>query len=58
MTLPAAPGRDATVADVLPPDVATMDLTEAERIVAEAARTVTGFVRMHAAFPLALARSG
>jgi diacylglycerol O-acyltransferase len=28
------------------------------RIVAEAARTVTGFVRMHAAFPLALAHSG
>ena len=34
VTLPTAPGRDATVAEVLPPDVATMDLTEAERIVA------------------------
>jgi electron transfer flavoprotein alpha subunit len=34
VTLPAARGRDATVAEVLPPDVTTMDLTEAERIVA------------------------
>jgi electron transfer flavoprotein alpha subunit len=34
VTLVVTSGPDATVADVLPPDVATMDLTEADRIVA------------------------